>query len=97
MTEWTARKARITWSAELERQGLPNFTESIDPCWFADSEEGWSLKCQFDPPPRVQGNPSFATVQFWMDAAPHHRLVPGIRVKLFERTTFQHAVVEILE
>jgi hypothetical protein len=94
-----AHPARITWSAEYVRRGLPDVEQTIDPAWFegdAREREGWSLRCHFDPTPRVQGNPSQASVRFHVEGAPHERLVPGTILSMFERGTGQFARVEVL-
>lgn len=93
--------ARITWSDGHIRRGLPPVLVMIDPAWFADAasqhNDGWSLMCRFDAPPRDQGNPSLARVHFILDNAPHERLAPGAELSLFERATVGRARVEILE
>jgi hypothetical protein len=93
-------RARIHWSAEQERLGLPNLFQTTDPTWLADevaaTREGWSLICEFDRSPAAQGNPSLATVRYLMPNAPH-RLEPGLRLQMFERATQGFALVEILE
>ena len=99
MTDPNAREASIRWSSEQERRGLPTFLRTTDPSWHVDEapkeNEGWSLVCEFDRPPAAQGNPSIARVHFLMPSA-LHRLVPGLRLRLFERGTGQFANVEIL-
>jgi len=89
--------ARIYWSDEQVRRGLPAFTRTTDPACFDPSEESWSLVCRFHASPREQGSPSVATVGFLMPEAPHHRLVAGAQLSLFERSTRQRARVEIIE
>lgn len=95
----TEHRARITWSAEHERRGLPDVLETIDPAWLPEvgpgKGEAWSLVCRFAVSPRVQGNPSAAQVHFGVDEAPHARLVPGTRLQLFERGTQRYATVTI--
>jgi hypothetical protein len=80
MTEPRTHQASIRWSTEQERQGLPAFSRTTDPVWRVDEvpkqDEGWSLMCNFDSPPVVQGNPSIAQVRYLMPDAPH-RLVPA--------------------
>ncbi len=97
----TEHRARITWSAEQVRRGLPEIMETIDPAWFEGTTpkkgDGWSLVCRFDSPPIQQGNPSTARVRFMVDDAPHGRLGQGARLQLFERGTGELAVVEVLE
>jgi hypothetical protein len=97
----TQHHARITWSTEQVRRGLPAVAEMIDPAWLADAtptiDDGWSLVCRFDSPPREQGNPSLAQVNFLADEAPHDRLKPGSALRLFERGTGSYATVEILD
>ncbi len=96
----TEHRARITWSSGQLERGLPDSSETIDPCWFAGDAigpEGWSLVCRFERPPRDQGNPSLAVIQFLMPDAPHHRLVPGALLSLFERATHRRAIVEVLD
>jgi hypothetical protein len=100
MTEPRTHQASIRWSTEQERQGLPAFSRTTDPVWLVDEipkqDEGWSLMCDFDSPPVVQGNPSNARVRYLMPNAPH-RLVPGLRLQLLERGTSRYADVEILD
>jgi hypothetical protein len=100
MTDPRTHQASIRWSAEQERKGLPAFSRTVDPSWHIDEvpkqDEGWSLMCNFDSPPVVQGNPSIARVRYLMANAPH-RLVPGLRLQLFERGTSHFADVEILD
>ena len=100
-TKGREHRARITWSEKQAEHGLPTFSRTIDPAWTDKSipkkDEGWSLACRFDRPPREQGNPSVASVQFLVDEAPHSLLVPGARLHLFERATSQYAAVEILD
>ena len=95
------RLARITWSAQRARQGLPAAFETTDPAWFgrepSAGEEGWSLVCRYDEPPRVQGNPTRAWVRFMVAGAPHARLVHGTILRMFEPGTGQLALVEILD
>jgi hypothetical protein len=96
----TDHPARITWSAEQVRRGLPRFDETVDPAWLCDAppnEDGWSLICIFAPPPAEQGNPTLARVHFMREEAPHQLLRSGAALRLFERATGQYAVVEILE
>jgi hypothetical protein len=93
----TEHLARIYWSDEQLRRGLPAFTRTTDPAWFDLADESWSLVCQFHASPREQGSPSVAKVAFLMAEAPHNRLVPGAQLSLFERSTRQRAKVEIIE
>jgi hypothetical protein len=93
----TEHLARIFWSDEQVRRGLPAFTRTTDPAWFDKPDEGWSLICRFHASPREQGTPSVAQVAFLTADAPHARLVPGTRLKLFERSTREVATVEIIE
>ena len=100
MPESTQHVARITWSSEHERRGLPRAARMIDPAWFTGSvgeKEAWSLVCTFEKPAAEQGNPSVARVQFMVPAAPENRLTPGATLRLFERATGGFAVVEILD
>ena len=100
MTNVESWEASIAWSAEMQQRGLPRFDHSIDPAWFEGDEpptdEGWSLSYEFEPVPADQGNPSRAFVRFAMPDAPHARLSAGARLWLFERSTSQYAIVEIL-
>ncbi|MCY7377860.1 MAG: hypothetical protein LH467_00790 [Gemmatimonadaceae bacterium] len=89
--------ARIRWSDEQVRRGLPAFTRTTDPAWFESPDEGWSLVCRFHASPREQGSPSVAQVAFLTENAPHHLLKPGAQLYLFERSTRQLAMVEIIE
>lgn len=79
-----AHTARIHWSAEQIRHGLPAVSRTIDPAWFSEaglgSQESWSLVCEFETPPAVQGAPSIARVQFLVEQAPHDRLRSGARL-----------------
>ena len=97
----SAHTARIRWSAEQVRRGLPAEHRTVDPSWFSgdlpSTAEGWSLVCEFDAPPAVQGSPSLARVRFLVAAAPHDRLGRGARLQLFERATGRCAEVEILD
>src|SRR5687768_3221044 len=92
--------ARITWSARHANVGLLTGAETIDPAWFSDAtpkvDEGWSLVCQFETPPHIQGNPSVGRVRFLVPDAPHERLRVGTVLHLFERATGDLATVEIL-
>ena len=93
-------RARITWSSAQEERGLPSFIRTIDPAWFESDPpgaEGWSLKCRFDPSPESQGNPTIAHVAFLMENAPHDRLTPGTRLRLYERGSGGRALVEVLD
>ena len=89
--------ARIFWSDEQVRRGLPAFTRTTDPAWFDSPDEGLSLVCRFHASPREQGSPSVAQVSFVGAHAPHHRLIAGARLRLFERSTRDVATVEIVE
>ena len=93
-------EARVTWSAAHVRAGLPAFTQAVDPAWFDGDrpgrDEGWSLACRFDAPPREQGNPSRAWVRLAVAHAPHGSLGPGVRLWLFEPATQRLALVEVL-
>ena len=89
--------ARIFWSDEQVRRGLPAFTRTTDPAWFESVTEGWHLVCRFHASPREQGSPSVAQVAFLEADAPHERLVTGARLHLFERSTRLLAAVEIVE
>lgn len=93
--------ARITWSDEQVRRGLPATPETIDPAWIEGAEVGhddaWSLICHFDVPPSEQGNPSAALVWFLVAEAPHDALQAGAHLRLFERGTRGFATVEIVE
>lgn len=95
------RLARITWSSQRVRLGLPAAYETMDAAWFGSEpthgEEGWSLVCRYDEPPRIQGNPTRAWVRFAAAAAPHERLTAGTILRLFEPGTGQTALVEILD
>jgi hypothetical protein len=99
MTESATHHASIRWSAEQERHGLPEFSRTIDPAWHIDEvpshDEGWSLMCNFESPPKAQGNPSIAHVRYLMPNAPP--LIPGVRLRLFERGTGQYADVTIVD
>jgi hypothetical protein len=91
--------ARITWSEEQVRRGLPTVLQTIDPSWLASDPkgaDGWSLVCRFDEPPRQQGNPSIAHVRFLVDEAPH-TLRPGTCLMLFEKWSTHYARVEIID
>jgi len=94
-------RARVTFSPDQVKVGLPGVTKTTDPAWLEGTsrgrDEAWSLICQFDRPPQMQGNPSLATVQFLVPDAPHERLQPGAKLHLFERATQQLATVEILD
>lgn len=94
-------RARITWSAEQEREGLPNIQQGIDPSWLDGVQpaegETWSLLYRFDRPPREQGNPTESFVRFLVNEAPHSQLSSGITLWLFERMTGKFAKVEILD
>ena len=96
-----AHSARIYWSQEHIRNGLPKRDRTVDPAWFNDrwppTEEGWSLICNFKVPPSEQGDPSVAEVHFLVDGAPHDRLTPGTWLWMFERATRQRARVEIVD
>jgi hypothetical protein len=92
----TQHLARIFWSDEQMRRGLPVFTRSTDPAWCAPGEEPWSLVCRYHASPREQGSPSVATIEFLLPEAPHHRLVAGATLTLFERSTSELARVEII-
>jgi len=87
--------ARIYWSDATKRAGLFDGLETIDPAWVGTTESGWSLRCTFASAPRVQGSPSDCQVEFVVPNAPHHALVSGARLELFERTTGERAIVEI--
>jgi hypothetical protein len=97
----SAHSAWIFWSAEQATRGLPTVARAIDPAWFDDTQpgigDGWSLVCDFDPPPSEQGDPTTAQVRFLVAEAPHDRLRPGVRLRLFERATNRYATVEILD
>ena len=92
--------ARITWSARHADVGLLAGAETIDPAWFSDAtskvDDGWSLACRFETPPRIQGNPSVGRVHFLVPDAPHEHLRAGTVLRLFERATGELATVEIL-
>jgi hypothetical protein len=95
-----ALKARIEWTPEYTRVGLPPVTETIDPSIFVGDPpdaEKWSLVCRYDLPPARQGSPSAAMVHFLMDAAPHDRLQAGAELVMFERGTRRWARVVVLE
>src|SRR5688572_26529641 len=96
----TEHPARITWSAEQVRLGLLAGLRTTDPAWVAEvvprHADAWSLVCEFEVPPREQGNPSSARVRFLFPDAPHDYLRPGARLQLFEPATGQVAQVEIL-
>jgi hypothetical protein len=93
--------ARIHWSPEQMTRGLPAVARTIDPAWLEDArprvDEGWSLVCEFEPPPAVQGSPSLGRVHFLADEAPHDCLRPGAWLRMFERATQQYAQVEVLD
>ena len=89
--------ARIYWSDEQVRRGLPAFTRTTDPAWFEGPDEGLTLVCRFHASPREQGSPSVASVAFLGVDAPHERLVAGAKLYLFERSTRELATVEIIQ
>ena len=92
--------ARIFWSDQQIAKGLPDIAHTTDLSGFPDDPAGpeaWSLMCRFEVSPRAQGSPSLAKVRFLVEAAPHERLIPGAKLKLFERGTHAHAKVEILD
>src|SRR6266480_4718164 len=97
----TDHRARITWSAEQVRQGLPAIRETIDPAWFDDvtakKTDGWSLICRFESPPNEQENPSTARVRCIVAEPPHERHKRADSLRLFERRGGGLALVEILE
>lgn len=94
-------RARITWSEEQVRRGLPAIHETVDPAWRDGtgpaSSIGWSMRCRFDVTPADQGNPSMASVGFIFAEAPHSALQVGARRQLFERATGSAATVEVVE
>jgi hypothetical protein len=96
-----AHQALIHWSDAQLARGLPDVRRTIDPAWFPEAGlplgEGWSLRCDFEPPPSHQGSPTRARVQFLVDGAPHERLGRGTVLQLLERATQQRARVEILD
>jgi hypothetical protein len=93
-------RARITWSDEQVRRGLPTIHETVDPAWPDGTGPaatiGWSLRCRFEVAPAEQGNPSIAWVDFMLAEAPHSALQVGTRWQLFERGTRGLATVEIV-
>jgi hypothetical protein len=93
--------ARIHWSAEQLRQGLPSSGRRTDPAWFTEpgpgSEEGWSLVCEFEPQSLSPDEPTIARVSFMVENAPHDRLRAGTRLQLFEQATRRRVLVEILD
>jgi hypothetical protein len=93
--------AHIHWSSEQVRRGLPTITRTVDPAQFVGvrpgAEDAWSLVCEFDVSPALQGTPSSARVRFYVDEAPHDRLGPGVTLYIFERGTRRYATVEILD
>jgi hypothetical protein len=92
--------ADIAWTPEHVQARLPALLEMIEPAWFLANPagaEGWSLVCRFAAPPVDQGSPSAARVRFRAEGAPSERLVPGVVLRLFERSTRQYATVWILD
>lgn len=96
-----AHLARIHWSLEQHRRGLPKTTRIIDPAWLENADpsgaDGWSLGCEFERSPAEQADTSIAQVHFLAAEAPHEQLRPGAGLLLFERATQQYAHVEILD
>lgn len=94
-------RARIAWSSTQLALGLPGLRSTIDPSWLDGAvptvDDGWSLVCEFDRPPSVQGNPTAGRIMFAVAEAPHAELKAGARLKLFERATGKYAIVEVLE
>lgn len=94
-------RIRITWSADHERLGLPQFERSIDPVNqpspVPSAVDGWSLAYRFERPPEAQGNPSEGFARFCMENAPEEWLHPGAKLQLFERATRKYALVEVLD
>ena len=89
--------ARITWSDARVRQGLWQATSRIVPTWFdRENDDGWSLVCEFAEAPVLQGTPSMAQVHFWVEAAPHERLVAGARLQPFDESG-ELSTVEVLD
>jgi hypothetical protein len=87
----------IHWSPEQVQAGLPKLLRTIDPVWRdRESDEGWSLICEFKSVPSDQGNPSAAVVSFLVDTAPKEWLRRG-QLQLFERATGKHATVSVLD
>ncbi len=93
-------RLRITWSEAQAGYGLPTFSDTTDKAWLEDAlppSQGWHLVCHFDPSPRAQGNPSTASIHFLVDDAPHDRLVPGAKLRMYQSATTDHALVEVLD
>jgi hypothetical protein len=93
-------RVRITWSESLIRRGLYAVDRMMDPVWLdldPLDAEGWTLRCRFEEPPSVQGSPSIGWAHFLMDEAPQEWLTPGMRLRLFERGSGEHALVEVLD
>jgi hypothetical protein len=94
-------RVRITWSDALVRCGLLYQVDRImDPVWLETDPhdaDAWTLRCRFDVPPSVQGSPSIGWAHFLVDEAPSDWLTPGVRLRLFERGSGKHALVEVLD
>jgi hypothetical protein len=93
-------RARIFWSAEQMRLGLPTALEGTDPAWVSpdpSESNAWSLRFRFSASPVDLGSPTEAIVSFLLEDAPHHALLPGSTLRLFERGTRMWALVEILD
>ena len=101
MANTHSHSAWIFWSSERAARGLPSLSRVIAPAWFDDAppgpDEGWSLVCDFAQPSADQGDPSTAQVRFLVAGAPHARLCPGVRLRIFERETQRYATVDILD
>ncbi len=84
-------RARVEWvfAEEGGRQSPPHSTRYITISRFPEDGPGWpdgawSIVVEFDEPPSTSKSPSYGTVRFLMNTAPHERLYPGAEFTLYE-------------
>lgn len=92
-----ARWAVVEWSAAHISAGLPDAARWVHPAHIlplsTPASDMWSLICEFEPTPLVQGTPSLARVRFAFETGPP--LSSGTQLALYD-PTFPSAAVYVL-
>ncbi len=87
----TSKNGKLSLPHSLRYIGIGRFEED-GPGW---PDGSYSVVCSFIEPPSEHGSPIEAKVKFLVENAPHERLAPGVRFRLYEGP-HEVAAIEVL-